>query len=287
MVDKVDPKEEDQFDDAFNDVEPGKTEPSGDDTQHPKSDDVETLNELDDTGADDEPAQNDSDEEQDEDWKGKFQKLEQQHKSWEGRSQKERDTLMQERDDLQARLAQAEKGGSEADADEDAESIEGDSSKQDDIDDAEAELKAFYADYPELQGPLNTLLKRTKAEATGQVQELLSPYQQEQEAKAKDAHFKTITDEHDDFGKDLVSDMTEWVEAQPSFVVEGMRNVLKSGNAQEVVELVDQYKKDKGITKKQRQHEADDMEAVRSTSTRSNSRRGSGSKSSFGDGFDD
>lgn len=73
---------------------------------------------------------------------------------------------------------------------------------------------------------------------------VIEPIQQSTEETFEDRHFDAVTDVHEDLHEIMVEGgpVDEWVAKQPVFMQTAMNEVITNGDAQEVIDLVNQYK---------------------------------------------
>lgn len=75
----------------------------------------------------------------------------------------------------------------------------------------------------------------------------LSPLQQQQQVSATEAHYRVIYEAHPDADSIVESkEMADWINAQPSFSQAAIEQVLKSGTAEQVVEVFSAFKASSG-----------------------------------------
>ncbi|MHA3104801.1 hypothetical protein [Acinetobacter sp. ANC 3791] len=75
------------------------------------------------------------------------------------------------------------------------------------------------------------------------LKEAFTPYQQQQQISAEQAHFHTIATAHPDFESIVESqEFNNWIGKQPSFIQSAYNTVVNQGSAAEVVDLLGLYK---------------------------------------------
>lgn len=80
-------------------------------------------------------------------------------------------------------------------------------------------------------------------EALAAIDAKLTPIQQERERTAAEEHYGAIYKEHPDADSIYESkELSDWIDAQPSFVRDNYRGVLQAGTTQQVIELFHAFK---------------------------------------------
>lgn len=196
------------------------------------------------------------------------EKLTQKMKSWEGRI-----TAANKRaDDAERKLQE------QADSTQDKENAKKKADELPDGEDDDQVLKDFIEEFPSLEKPIKAMAMKiakqvvdTKLKDFEPKLEKIDQIEQRTEAQVVKEHWDTIKTAHPDYEEIRDSGkLNEWVELQPSFVKQGLERVMKEGNAEEVVELFDAYKRSTGhgtssstkTKKKQTSKKAQDMAAV-------------------------
>ena len=88
---------------------------------------------------------------------------------------------------------------------------------------------------------------QVKSQVDSRVNELLAPMFKQQEESALDGHYKAIYDAHPDTDSLLESkELADWQAAQPAFIQESIAAILKSGTAQQVIEVFSAFKQATG-----------------------------------------
>jgi hypothetical protein len=111
-----------------------------------------------------------------------------------------------------------------------------------------AELKEGYPDLAKLLEPVITNLVERGVKATvSNLQEkfetTIKPLKESVDRTAADEHFEAIREKHSDFDDLMDSKVVDaWIEKQPAFLRGTYQQVMKAGNTQEVIELVQAYK---------------------------------------------
>lgn len=88
-----------------------------------------------------------------------------------------------------------------------------------------------------------------QASVQGALNSALAPLQQQQAMTAQEQHFKAIYEAHPDL--DSITESQQfggWIDQQPSYVRDGINRVLAQGTAQEVNEVVTNYKTANNLT---------------------------------------
>lgn len=82
-----------------------------------------------------------------------------------------------------------------------------------------------------------------KAEMDAKLAQALEPIKRNEAESAADAHFGSIEKAHPDVESVVQSEaMDKWIEAKPSYMRPAIRAVIEGGTAQEVIELLDDFK---------------------------------------------
>lgn len=123
----------------------------------------------------------------------------------------------------------------------------GDTKAQDDV------LAKYEGDYPELMEDLKPYLKAMMDGVVGRMQSLEAkveqPLKENQEQEIAKAHFGFIAEKHPDFEAVAASpEMEAFINTQPSFVRTEYERVLQAGTAEEVVEVLDAFRKEHPAT---------------------------------------
>jgi hypothetical protein len=236
----------DDFDSAFDEALDGKPqgEPELDEEGNVKKDSDDSTTEPEGDEPEDEdlivqPVVEDLDTDTDEiDWEARAKASEQKMSSWEGRISKSNERAKE----AERKLEEATKKST---SDKDDTSPEGD-----DSDDAAEAINEFTTEYPSLEKPIKAIAtkmaeKIVKAELTKlqpQLDELGSRAAKEDEVVSED-HFSDIREAHPDYEEIRDSGKLKvWIEKQPSFVQYGFETVIKSGTADEIIDMFDRYK---------------------------------------------
>lgn len=96
---------------------------------------------------------------------------------------------------------------------------------------------------------VNSQIGATKAEIESAVAAALAPILGAQQTSAEDMHFKAIETAHPDVESVVQSvAMNEWIGKQPSFVQAQYKAVIDGGTAEQVIELLDNFKAATGKT---------------------------------------
>ena len=123
--------------------------------------------------------------------------------------------------------------------------------QEQDIETAQAAIDAgvnpdYFGDFSEeaLAEGINKLIdERVKAQVDAQVAQAFQPMQAREQESAEAAHYRTIYEAHQDIDSILESGEFEtWKGAQPSYIQSALDGVLKQGTAEQVVELLNNYK---------------------------------------------
>ena len=88
---------------------------------------------------------------------------------------------------------------------------------------------------------------KIKAFVEERLNNALSPLQQKQQVDATELHYRTIYEAHPDADSIAESqEMATWIKAQPSFTQAAIEQVLKSGTAEQVIEVFNAFKASTG-----------------------------------------
>ena len=129
--------------------------------------------------------------------------------------------------------------------------------QEQDIETAQAAIDAgvnpdYFGDFSEeaLADGINRLInERVKAQVDAQVAQALQPMQAREQESAEAAHYRTIYEAHQDIDSILESGEFEtWKGAQPSYIKAALDGVLTQGTAEQVVELLNNYKQSTNST---------------------------------------
>jgi hypothetical protein len=100
----------------------------------------------------------------------------------------------------------------------------------------------------ELEHRIMTRIEATLGEALTKVNQTIEPVIKTQTQTAEEQFRTAVQEKHDDAVK-IFPDVKQWANSLPGVKGKVALDVLKSGTAQEVIELFDDYKLEKGITK--------------------------------------
>lgn len=129
--------------------------------------------------------------------------------------------------------------------------------QEQDIETAQAAIDAgvnpdYFGDFSEeaLADGINRLIdERVKAQVDAQVAQALQPMQVREQESAEAAHYRTIYEAHQDIDSILESgEFDAWKGAQPTYVQAALDGVLAQGTAEQVVELLNNYKQSTNST---------------------------------------
>lgn len=129
--------------------------------------------------------------------------------------------------------------------------------QEQDIETAQAAIDAgvnpdYFGDFSEeaLAEGINKLIdERVKAQVDAQVAQALQPIQAREQESAEAAHYRTIYEAHQDIDSILESgEFDAWKGAQPTYVQAALDGVLAQGTAEQVVELLNNYKQSTNST---------------------------------------
>lgn len=123
--------------------------------------------------------------------------------------------------------------------------------QEQDIETAQAAIDAgvnpdYFGDFSEeaLADGINRLIdERVQAQVDARVAKALEPMQAREQESAEAAHYRTIYEAHQDIDSILESgEFDAWKGAQPTYVQAALDGVLTQGTAEQVVELLNNYK---------------------------------------------
>lgn len=129
--------------------------------------------------------------------------------------------------------------------------------QEQDIETAQAAIDAgvnpdYFGDFSEeaLAEGINKLIdERVQAEVDARVAKALEPMQQKEQESAAEAHMRTIYEAHQDADSVVESsEFEEWKASQPSYAQAAVDAVLAQGTAEQVVELLNNYKQSTNST---------------------------------------
>ena len=187
-------------------------------------------------------AQPDTQDEQPQDYKSLYEKEVQRTKSWDGRlSAKDR-----ELQELRQQMATMEQRINTA-----AQSPQ----TQEQADELDESVKSFLEEFPELAKPIQKMIDkaaarygRTVADDVTQrfeqrLETTLKPIATTVQETTVERHLNTIKSAHNDF-EDIVRSgaLKEWIDTQPRYMIPALQAVYDRGQAQDVVDLISQYK---------------------------------------------
>lgn len=123
--------------------------------------------------------------------------------------------------------------------------------QEQDIETAQAAIDAgvnpdYFGDFSEeaLAEGINKLIdERVSAQVDARVAKALEPMQQKEQESAAEAHMRTIYEAHQDADSIVESgEFNTWKASQPTYVQAALDGVLQQGTAEQVVELLNNYK---------------------------------------------
>lgn len=104
-------------------------------------------------------------------------------------------------------------------------------------------LATLREDYPTLADAMQQLVENRVKEAVESMAKEIEPLRQRVETSAIEGHFSAIRGAHSDFDTIVESGkLQEWVKTLPSYARPGAEAVLSQGTAQEVIDLLNDYK---------------------------------------------
>lgn len=329
QVDKIDEEEVgtaeadnadvDDFGDAFEDAANGiDADESGDDDADDRDDTDTEDSDNDDTAGDDvdgdDKQGDDSDKDDAEgnaedeiDYKAELERERNRTRSWEGRlskAEREKQDALDELNALKANKSPAAEKGDTG---------ESDNADSENTEEADAEMEAFYEEFPSLRKPLeilqNRAVNKAVSEATGRVNETIKPIVSRAEEEDSAAHSTAIYKAHSDLDEITSSGKLDaWIDEQSPRIANAYREIIADGSTGEVISMLDDYKNDRGIEdngddeagpddkdkkttqrKKatQRSRQAEDLEPVKSPKSRPNPRGSQADQDDFDGAFDE
>lgn len=94
------------------------------------------------------------------------------------------------------------------------------------------------------------MVRQAEERILKQVNQVLNPVVSKIQTRDVEEHFSTIRSKHSDFDTLRQGPLQEWVANMPNTMVrKAAEGVLQQGTTEEVIELLDMYKEDKGIKK--------------------------------------
>ena len=123
--------------------------------------------------------------------------------------------------------------------------------QEQDIETAQAAIDAgvnpdYFGDFSEeaLTDGINRLIdERVKAQVDARVAKALEPMHQKEQESVVDAHMRTIYEAHQDADSIVESsEFAEWKASQPSYAQAAIDSVQQQGTAEQVVELLNNFK---------------------------------------------
>ena len=142
--------------------------------------------------------------------------------------------------------------------------------QEQDIETAQAAIDAgvnpdYFGDFSEeaLAEGINKLIdERVTAQVDARVAKALEPMQQKEQESAADAHMRTIYDAHQDADSIVESgEFNSWKAQQPTYIQAALDGVLQQGTADQVVELLNNYKQSTNSTAEPAKPTADQLKA--------------------------
>lgn len=185
--------------------------------------------------------------------RAKLEKNSQKMKSWDGRlsrEARERERLARENEQLKQRLqSQAPAGSGPGNPDtHNSQPGTADGPNVDTDGPEDEDLKRFREDYGDDMADFIDKRARKIADERAQTQvsalsQRLTPIEEAQQQVAQEQHARMIQEAHSD-AMDLVSSgaIEQWIDGQPSFLADSMRQVYQQGSTDQVIELLDRYK---------------------------------------------
>lgn len=142
--------------------------------------------------------------------------------------------------------------------------------QEQDIETAQAAIDAgvnpdYFGDFSEeaLAEGINKLIdERVTAQVDARVAKALQPMQQKEQESAAESHMRTIYDAHQDADSIVESgEFNNWKAQQPSYIQAALDGVLAQGTADQVVELLNNYKQSTNSTAEPAKPTADQLKA--------------------------
>jgi len=205
-------------------------------------------------------------------WKKAAEQWEQKYKSFEGRYRKEKESLQNQIDELKA---ENEKLQTQMNQSSEKSSTE---KSQSESTDADTDIQEFADEFPDLAGHVTKLVEKKAQELVdqrvGKVEEEMTPVKQKVESQAQDEHFRRITESHPDW-KSLVSEghLQQWINDKPSYAQNSANQVMESGSTEEVIELLDDYKRENQTAQSSTKDTATKKKAQEASAVKRHSRK--------------
>lgn len=170
-----------------------------------------------------------------------------------------------------------------------------------DPDDEDAQLLQELDEDMPLMGKAVRRMLEKQQQKLQEIEQRFQPVAATVQKSAVEKHFTMIRAEHNDFDEIMGSGaVQEWVDSHPDYIRTGMQKVIKEGDAQEVIDLINRYKKENGIGQekpadqqqqddaaaRRRARQIEEAEAVR-TRTAPNVPKGQADKDDFEGAFDE
>jgi hypothetical protein len=120
-------------------------------------------------------------------------------------------------------------------------------------------VQSFLAEYPDLSEPVFVIAEQLQQKFTKQLEGValalfntVKPAIDGYGSSEAERHLNTIRDAHSDFERIRDSgDLVSWIKEQPAYKQEAYIKAYNQGSAEEVIDLIGDYKRAKGLTRKQ------------------------------------
>lgn len=111
--------------------------------------------------------------------------------------------------------------------------------------DEKAELAELQKEWPDLHRLFSLMARQVQVDtlnyAFSEVGKVLQPLQESVTTYSTNEHMGAIYEAHEDYDQ-VYQPVMEWIEKQPSFLKAAYQNVVKEGNAEDVVGLIQRFK---------------------------------------------
>ena len=231
-------EQDEDFDAAWDEDESSTTDT--DDSLDDELDSEPAQSEEDPEEEADENEDDDKGEQVDEDLKEETdpEKIKQELKTWQGRNEKAKAEALQIEQDLNEKREQLEK----LQALQERRDEEGDDSELSAED--QQLLDDVLEDYPSIAKAMQVMAKQTARKESRATTDAVKETSDSVRNLQMETHFNTIREKHADFDQiNQSGEVAEWVENQPHKDAVKYQQVMKQGNATQIIELLDTYKK--------------------------------------------
>lgn len=229
-------------------TEPKEQETQAEESTNEQKEDI--FNKIPDKQDNQDEGETPTPEGDDVDWKAMFEKEKQKTSSWNGRIRKANERAEEAEKKLTDTLQRIE--ALEKQLQEKSEKPQKETLPEDkDISSDDTDLQSFFEEYPDLEKPLKKLVKLKAEEiADEKLSKVLPRVEELSKTTAEEGrrrHFQMIAEAHPDYKK-IIDDgaLQQWIDVQPTFLRDSLERVRTQGNAQEVIEMFDSFKRTTG-----------------------------------------